>query len=308
MSQNAIVPIATRVTKMFGCVHPLQQAGIGGLVTPDLAIAVAGAGGLGMLSATVGTVALAVQLDALPIDAAVGVNFLMPFFDPAALEDAAGRCRLVEFFWAQPDPELVRLAHDGGARVGWQVGSLDEAKAARDAGCDVIVAQGVEAGGHVRGTTGLLPLLDEVRTVVDLPIIAAGGIGTGRAMAAALTAGADAVRVGTRFIAAQESGAHPRYVDALIGATAEDTILTTAFGTGWPDAPHRVLKSAVDAGQKLGPAQSWTPDWPSSAFVGPVEARALYAGQSVGAVVARQTASQIVAELVDEAERLIRVQ
>ena len=78
-----------------------------------------------------------------------------------------------------------------------------------DAGCDVIVAQGIEAGGHVRGTLGLLPLLDEVRSVIDLPVIAAGGIGTGHAMAAALAAGADAVRVGTRFIAANESNGTP---------------------------------------------------------------------------------------------------
>src|SRR5213079_183863 len=140
--------------------------------------------------------------------------------------------------------------------------------AARDAGCDVIVAQGIEAGGHVRGTLGLLPLLDEVRTVIDLPIVAAGGIGTGTAMAAALVAGADAVRVGTRFMVASESTAHPTYVEALIGAGADDTVLTTAFGDGWPDAPHRVLKSAIEAGEKLGSGQSWSPEWPTTAYTG----------------------------------------
>jgi NAD(P)H-dependent flavin oxidoreductase YrpB (nitropropane dioxygenase family) len=168
----------------------------------------------------------------------------------------------------------------------------------------VIVAQGIEAGGHVRGTLGLLPLLDEVRTAIDLPIIAAGGIGTGTAMAAALLAGADAVRIGTRFMAASESIAHPTYVDALIRAGADDTVITTAFGDGWPDAPHRVLKSAIAAGQALGSNQSWAPDWPTSTSVGAVEARALYAGQSVGAVRSRQSAAAIVAELVEEAERV----
>ena len=221
------------------------------------------------------------------------------------MEDAAGRSPLIEFFWGSPDGELVRTVHDGGGRAGWQVGSADEAKAARDAGCDIIVAQGIEAGGHVRGTVGLLPLLDEVRRAVDLPVIAAGGIGTGRAMAAALTAGADAVRIGTRFVAAAEASAHPNYVDALIAATADDTVLTTAFGAGWPDAPHRVLRSAIVAGEKLGPAQSWTPDWPQSTHEGSIEGRALYAGQSVAAVRARQTAAEIVAELVDEAELLL---
>ena len=258
-----------------------------------------------MLSGTVGHEALSAQLDAVPADAPIGVNFLVPFLDRSALAEAAARSPVVEFFWATPERDMVRIVHDGGARAGWQVGSAEEAKAARDAGCDVIVAQGIEAGGHVRGTVGLLPLLEEVRTVVDLPVIAAGGIGTGRAMAAALTAGADAVRVGTRFIAARESTAHPVYVDALIGATADDTVLTTAFGDGWPDAPHRVLKSAIEAGNRLGPAQSWNPDWPSSTYSGAAEARALYAGQSVGAVRSRQTAAEIVAELVEETERLL---
>ena len=288
---------------MFGCRYPLQQAGMGGVATPDLAIAVARAGGIGMLSGAIGHQALSAQLDAAPVDAAIGVNFLMPFLDRAAVDEAAGRSPLVEFFWAAPDAELVDIVHRGGARVGWQIGTAEEAKTARDAGCDVIVAQGIEAGGHVRGTLGLLPLLDEVRSHVDLPVIAAGGIGTGHAMAAALTAGADAVRVGTRFVAATETAAHPAYVDALIGATADDTVITTAFGDGWPDAPHRVLKSSIEAGQKLGPAHAWSPDWPQSTYTGAAEARALYAGQSVGAVRSRQSAAEIVAELVDEAEQ-----
>lgn len=297
--------IRTRFTELLGCRHPLQQAGMGGATTPDLAIAVARAGGLGMLTGTIGRAALAAQLDVVPPDLLVGVNFLVPFLDRAALEDAAARCPLVELFWGTPDSELVEVVHAGGARAAWQVGSADEAAAARDAGCEVIVAQGIEAGGHVRGTVGLLPLVDEVRAVVDLPMVAAGGIGTGRAMAGALAAGADAVRVGTRFMAATESIAHPAYVEALIWANADDTVLTTAFGEGWPDAPHRVLKSAIVAGEARGEAQSWMPNWPTSDAVGPIEAWALYAGQSVGAVRSRQPAAEIVDELVTEAERVL---
>lgn len=299
------VAVASRFTEMFGCRHPLQQAGIGGVANPDLAIAVARAGGLGMLTGTVGHEALSAQLGALPPDASIGVNFLVPFLDRVALDDASNRSPYVEFFWGTPDAGVVATVHAGGARAGWQVGSADEARAARDAGCDVIVVQGMEAGGHVRGTLGLLPLLDEVRTAIDQPIIAAGGIGTGTAMAAALVAGADAVRIGTRFMAASESIAHPTYVDALIRNGADDTVITTAFGDGWPDAPHRVLKSAIAAGEALGEDQSWAPDWPTLTSVGAVEARALYAGQSVGAVRSRQPAAAIVAELVEEAERVL---
>jgi nitronate monooxygenase len=299
------MPLPTRFTELFGCRYPLQQAGMGGMTTPNLAVAVATAGGLGMLTGTIGQEALSAQLDVVPKDAPVGVNFLVPFIDQAALEVAAARSSLVEFFWGAPTAKTIDIVHAGGARGGWQVGSVDEALAARDAGCDVIVAQGAEAGGHVRGTIGLLPLLDELRGSVDLPIVAAGGIGTGRAMAAALVGGADAVRVGTRFIAATESNAHPAYVEALICSSADDTVITTAFGEGWPDAPHRVLKSALAAGEALGKAQNWAPDWPSSDFVGRVEAKALYAGQSVGAVRVRQSASTIVAELVTEAQRVL---
>jgi nitronate monooxygenase len=303
--EDVWMPLPTRFTELVGCRYPLQQAGIGGMTTADLAIAVAQAGGLGMLTGTVGQEALSAQLDVLPKDLAVGVNFLVPFIDRAGLELAAARSTLVEFFWGTPDPREIDLVHAGGALSGWQVGSVNEALEARDAGCDVIVAQGTEAGGHVRGTVGLLPLLDEVRGAVDLPIVAAGGIGTGRDMAAALGAGADAVRVGTRFMAATESNAHPSYVEALIRSDPEDTTITTAFGEGWPDAPHRVLKSALAAGKALGDAQVWTPDWPSSDFIGPVEAKALYAGESVGAVRSRAPAATIVAELVTEAKQLL---
>jgi len=297
--------IHTRFTEMFGCQHPLQQAGMGGIASPNLAIEVAHAGGLGMLSGT-GT-PLPQLLDAIPAGAAIGVNFLIPgTADLAAIYQAATRSTLVECFWHEPDKRIVDIIHAGGARAGWQVGSAREAKAAEDAGCDLVVVQGTEAGGHIRGSIGLLPLLDEVRTVTAVVLVAAGGIGTGNAMAAALCAGADAARIGTRFMAAYESTAHPAYVEELIRSSAEDTVITTAFGDGWPNAPHRVLKSAILAGQAQGARQRWTPDWPSVSYNGAAEARALYAGQSVGAVRHRQSAADIVAELVVEAEHCLK--
>lgn len=292
----------TALTRMFGCRHPLQLAGMGGMSSPALAIAVARAGGIGMLSAVVPN--LEAQLDAVPGDVAVGVNFLMPFLDLRAVDAVAPRSALVEFFWGDPVAELVSRVHAGGARAAWQVGTAEEAKAAADAGCDVVVAQGVGAGGHVRGTADALELLAEVLGVVDTPVVAAGGFGTNKAVAAALSAGAAGVRVGTRFLAATESVAHPAYVDQLIAATADDTVLTTAFGAGWPDAPHRVLRSSVEAGESLGDAQVWSPDWPTVDYAGDPTARALYAGFSVDAVTRRQTAAQIVEELMHETTTL----
>ena len=108
------------------------------------------------------------------------------------------------------------------------------------------MAQGIEAGGRVRGRVGLLALLDEVLGAVDVPVLAAGGTGSGRAMAAALAAGAEGVRVGTRFVAAAESDAHPAWVDRLVAARAEDTVYGRTF-TAWWDAPGRVLRSSVEA-------------------------------------------------------------
>src|SRR5947209_18553317 len=130
---------------------------------------------------------------------AFGANFIVDGvresgrLDPdfaKVLEVAASRAPVVEFFYENPDPEFVDIAHAGGALVSWQVGSGPEAAAAERAGCDLIVAQGTEAGGHVRGKIGLLALLGEVLPTVQVPVVAAGGIGTGRPLAAALAAGA----------------------------------------------------------------------------------------------------------------------
>ena len=206
--------LATAFTELVGCQVPIQQAAMGGASTPQLAIAVSRAGGLGMLEHAsliplADRVAAVEQAHAGPF----GVNFLMPFLDRSKLDDvelAAGRARLVEFFYDTPDPGLISLVHAGGALAGWQVGSVAEAMQAVDAGCDLIIAQGVEAGGHVRGALGLIPLLADVLEVVTVPVLAAGGISTARGMAAALAAGAAGVRVGTRFVATEESGAHLR--------------------------------------------------------------------------------------------------
>jgi nitronate monooxygenase len=148
---------------------------MGGRSTSDLAVAVAAAGGLGMLSGADGRGALAEQLDALPSDATVGVNFLVPFLERDAFEEVVARARYIELFWGDPQPELS-TPHTGRT-IGSPMGSADEARAANDTGCDVIIAQGIEAGGHVRGTVGLLALLSEVRPLSHVVLVAAGGIG-----------------------------------------------------------------------------------------------------------------------------------
>jgi len=313
--------LATRFTELVGCTVPIQQAGMGAASTPELAAAVSSAGGLGMLTASADD--LPADVDTALAAAAgrpFGVNFLMPFFDRALLEAVAPRVRLVEWFWGQPDPVLVAVAHDAGALAAWQVGSRDEAVAAADAGCDLIVAQGVEAGGHIRGTIGLLPLLDAVLSAVEVPVVAAGGIGTGRGLAAVLAAGASAARIGTRFAATLESGAHPGYKQALVSAEAADTVITETFGVWWPGAPHRVLRSAVRAaealdGERAGDVSGAGEPFaiprfavrpPNRATRGRIDAMALYAGQSVAAVTAITPAADVVTEIATGAGQLLR--
>jgi NAD(P)H-dependent flavin oxidoreductase YrpB (nitropropane dioxygenase family) len=322
--------LKTRFTDLVGCSVPLQQAGLGrGLSNPRLAAAVATAGGLGMVSvygwppATIAEI-----LDELHHLTAgpVGANFVMQYVEPQEAEEcvaaAAARARVVDFFYSDPDASLVEIVHRHGALACWQVGSQEEAVAAVDAGCDLIVAQGIEAGGHVRSRIGLLALLSEVLAAVDVPVLAAGGIGTGRAMAAALAAGAEGVRVGTRFIAAEEAQAHPKYVNALITARSRDTIYTEAFWVGWPNAPHRVLRSSLEAaeafqGEVVGEGQTWRAQdrfpverfrasAPIAGYTGAIEAMSMWAGESVGAVQMVQPAAHIVDELASEAERLLR--
>jgi nitronate monooxygenase len=323
--------LTTRFTALTGCTVPIQQAPMN-IATPALAAAVAGAGGLGML-ATWGAQGvpperIAAVFDQLPreVPGAYGANFVLRFLAPdlrdACLRAAAERARVVECFYTDPDPAVVAVVHDAGALASWQVGSREEALAAQAAGCDFIVAQGTEAGGHVRGTIGLLALLDEVLGAVEVPVVAAGGIGSGRAMAAALAAGADGVRVGTRFIAADETGAHPRYLERLFAARASDSVLTDAFWAGWPDAPHRVLRSSITAAEALPdgpigegthiltgqryPVQRFARGAPHRGMSGEIDAMALYAGESVGGVTRVQPAAEIVQELAGEAERLLR--
>ena len=289
-----------RFTGLVGCRVAIQLAAMGAVSTPALAGAVAGAGGLGMLSGTaLPPDELDRQLSSAVAAAAggggvVGVGFLMPFLDVTPFEAAAGAAPLVECFYGDPDADLAQRAHDAGALLSWQVGSLDEALRAVDAGCDLVVLQGTEAGGHVRGASGLIDLVSTARPRLEVPVVAAGGIGTPARAAELLAAGADAVRVGTRFLAATEADVHPGYLAALVAADGDDTTITEAFSGGWPNAPHRVLTSCVTASDADPVTRSVI--CPTRGFTGDITSAALYAGRSVGAVTGETTAAAIVEE------------
>jgi NAD(P)H-dependent flavin oxidoreductase YrpB (nitropropane dioxygenase family) len=291
---------------------------MGSILTPELAAAVSEAGALGQITLAGFPLDLAQQrLDKLQslTQKPFGVNLLIPYLEDFQILDlAARRARVIDFFWGDPDPALVDRAHAGGALASWQVGSVSEAAAAQSAGCDFVIAQGYEAGGHIRGTLGLLPLLAGVLDIVSIPVLGAGGIGSARSVAAVLATGAAGVRVGTRFIAAQESNAHPDYVKAVIAAKAEDSVRTGLFHVDCPLCPstHGMLRSAIEAASALDQDVVGEVDVggqrrqirrfqgtpPYKAMSGTIEAMACYAGQSVGSVKRVQPAAEIVAELM----------
>jgi nitronate monooxygenase len=294
---------------------------------PNLALAVARVGAVGSVSVPLGVDAdeLAERLDELVADkpGVVAANFITGEINRADVAVAASRVRIVDFFWSRPNSSLIEVAHEGGALVNWQVGTLSEAILAVEAGADIVTVQGVEAGGHIRGSMPLLPLLAAVLRAVDVPVLAAGGITEPRSLAAVLAAGASGARLGTRFIAASESGAHPEYRLALLAAGPESTEITDGFAVcpmcaTLPRA--RVLRSALEAvaavegetvatmatadGETAVPVRAGLP--PHKDVRGNIEAMALYAGTGVEAITDVRPAAEIVRELADGAEKLLR--
>jgi nitronate monooxygenase len=294
-------------TALVGCRLPVQLAGLGAFGV-GAAPAVTRAGGLGTVVAT--------RFDAKQCDEIfaslpqpVAANFTRPKDEHKdAIAAAAQHARVIEYFWAEPRRDLVDVAHEAGALATWQCGSVAEARAAIEVGCDYVTLQGVEAGGHVRGTTPLRELLVAGAEVLEVPIVAAGGIATAVAVAELIELGAAGVRVGTRFVTAPETNAHPRYVELLLGADAANTVMTEEFDVGWSDAPHRVLRSALDAahafrGDVTGArgdveVPHWSAAPPHAETTGEIDAMALYAGMGVGDVRRVEPAAAIVADLV----------
>jgi nitronate monooxygenase len=222
----------------IGVEVPVVQAGMGGgLSGSQLAAAVSDAGGLGTIGILAPDdlrkeIAAARRLTEKPI----AVNLLLPFARTAHFE-AADDAEVVVTFWGEPRRRTART---------WihQCGSVDEALAARLAGANAVIAQGVEAGGHVRGSVPAMELLERIRGAVgdDFPILSAGGVTDRSEAMARLDAGAVAVVSGTRFLMSHESGAHAAYKERLIDAS--ETMLTELFGFGWP-ARHRVVPNAA---------------------------------------------------------------
>ncbi len=255
-------------------------------------------------------------------------NLLMSFPYEEVLEVCLEeRVPVVSFFWGDPSPHVERF-HAVGATVLLQVGSVEDARRAVDSGVDIIVAQGWEAGGHVRGDVATLPLVPSVvDAVAPVPVVAAGGIVDGRGLAAVLALGAAGAWIGTRFLASEEVSIHPDYRERVLRGTAAETVHTMLFDVKWPDAPHRVLRNSTFAaweaagrptsGQRPGEGDVLATDAYGNTVVryqsatarsdheGDIEAFPLWAGQGVGLVNKVQPAGEIVREIAEDAKRTL---
>jgi nitronate monooxygenase len=319
--------MATAFTRLLGIDVPIVQAPIGGMAQPRLAAAVSNAGALGMLALTwldpdqvAPTIRETQGLTKKPF----GVNLVLQWPQEHRLREAldAG-ARFVSFFWGDPSPHLAAI-HEVGGIAALTVGSANEARAAAAAGVDVIVAQGWEAGGHVWGEVATMPLVPAVVDAVNpVPVVAAGGLADGRGLAAILALGASAGWYGTRFVMCEEAASLRRYRELLVTADETATFHSTLFDIGWPNAPHRVLRTGmidawIDAGQPAPGARPGEGDvvghWPDGTaiarygaaspqegVVGDVDALSLWAGQSVGSIRDVLPAAEIVRRIMGEA-------
>jgi NAD(P)H-dependent flavin oxidoreductase YrpB (nitropropane dioxygenase family) len=321
----------TPICETLGIDYPILQAAIGGAAGPDLAAAVSNAGGLGCVALTGSGGAEAKRLIRRTrelTNRSFAVNVVLAYDVEAEIEAMLEEGpKLTSFFWGDPSPYVERV-HRAGSRVIMQVGSVEEARKAVGAGADIIVAQGWEAGGHVRGMVSTLALVPAVvDAVAPIPVVAAGGIADGRGLAGVLALGAEAAWIGTRFLAATEANAHPDYRARALAAMATDTVCSELFDGGWLDAPARVIRTPLveqwersgrpGRGVRFGEDDVIGRDARGELIhrydcttakvehEGNIDSFPLWAGQGVGLVNREQTAAEIVAELVDQARNVL---
>lgn len=304
----------------FGLTAPILQAPIWGNDTLELAAEVGRGGGMGSLAMTSDE-----RHDGRARVAALNrhgtpyfLNFVLRFGTERLHWYRDCGVKTITLSWGI-DPEAIAALKSAGISVGVQVGSAGGAVHAIAVGADFIIAQGMEAGGHVQSSTPLKVLLRDVLDVAgNTPVVAAGGISTASDIASAIKAGAQAVMMGTRFVASAEASAHPAYKAALVAARSEDTVYTNCFDGGWPYAMHRVLRNSTlnaweDAGCPASPIRPgegeeimrsaattlvrYHNDPPSEDQDGDPLAACLYAGTGVDAIVSVLPAREIVETL-----------
>ena len=330
--------LLTPLCEALGIEYPIFSVGFGDGARAELVSAVSNAGGFGVMGGD------GLELEEIPgriarvrelTDRPFGVNFIIVGEDDEGREytqklvEAAvsQRVAAVVLFWGDPTP-FVKLAHEHDVKILIQVGSVEEAEAAAAAGVDAVIAQGIEAAGHVRGTSSIWNLLPAaVEAIKPVPVLASGGIGDGAGVARAIRLGAQGVSLGTRFVASDEAYFHPVYKRRVVESTAADTVYSELYDTWFP-APHRTLRNKTfDEWESAGrPPSGNRPgedtligrrtrfsgrvqDWPRYAvgtippsFEGDLERVPMFAGESCTVVNDIKPAGDIVRDLVRDAE------
>jgi enoyl-[acyl-carrier protein] reductase II len=315
--------ITTRLTELLGIDHPVMLAGMSGVSYHRLVAAVSEAGGFGCMGAT--TIPAEEMVEEMRAtrahtDRPWGVDLLAPmsgdFLDRVDQLIEEGATLFVAGLGIPP--EAIERCHRAGVLVGSMCGKVDHARRAVDAGCDLVIAQGTEAGGHT-GRIATMPLVPQVVDAVGdrVPVVAAGGIFDGRGLAASLALGADGVWVGPRFVATHEARVQAGFKERLLETTEDGTVVTTAY-TG---KTCRVIRNAYTDHYEQHPEQlQGFPEQAVQAFqdgvnhLGSPDAaateidpdREFYpAGQAAGAVGELESAGELVHRFVAEAEQVL---
>ncbi|MFQ5471663.1 MAG: NAD(P)H-dependent flavin oxidoreductase [Dehalococcoidia bacterium] len=307
----------TELTEKLGIEYPIIQAGMGGVAMADLVAAVSNAGGLGVLGAALLTpVALRSEVRKVKdlTDKPYGVDLLLAPNWP-------GQEEMIEVMFEEEVPVFAsglgnpapyaEAMHDHGMTVMAVVGLVRHAQKCADGGTDVIIAQGTEGGGH----TGRIATMALVPQVVDAisptPVVAAGGIADGRGLVAALSLGACGIWVGTRFVASREAAGHDNYKQRIVDANEDGTQVSKAFtGKDCRVIKNRYLNQWEDRQGEIKPFpfQMMVDSGKMEAAIthGDTDLGLMPAGQISGVIQEVKSASDLLLEMVEEADEVLR--
>lgn len=328
-----ISPLRTSVCALLGCDYPVVSAGMGGVARSELVAAVALAGGhglLGMVRESPELIRREIAAVRERTDRPFGVNLIPYGTDAKLLEEELAACFEAKvhslcLFW-DVRADVIERAHKAGCLVLYQVGRLADAIAAEAAGADLVISQGVEAGGHVHGSVSSLVLLPQVARALRVPVLASGGFATGNGLIAALALGAQGIHCGTAFLATTESFAHDFHKRRIVSATSEQTVHSDIFAINWPPrSPVRTLTNSVTESHRenlwghgpddfprevIGheeerPIYRFSTDSPLRNMTGDFEAMAPFAGQVCGLIEDVCPAGERLRRIVWEAEALL---
>jgi NAD(P)H-dependent flavin oxidoreductase YrpB (nitropropane dioxygenase family) len=315
--------IHTRICDLLGIVHPIVLGGMGTATTAPLVTAVSNAGAFGTLGTSAFNAAtLETEIARIHerTEKPFGINHLLfQIQEEMFAVTLRARPAVAAFAWARKDQDLreyFKRAHDAGSKVMYMAGEVPEALRAAEAGADVIVAQGTEAGGHVvwMASLPLVPMM--VKAVAPLPVLSAGGIADGRGLAAALALGAEGALLGTRFMATPEAPIHANFKQAIVKSDGHDTVLTEI-----PDiATQRVWPGALSRAQRNQFIECWSGrEWAlrqnareigkqvlAARAAGDVDNASLSFGQDAGLIDSIKSVRDVIQDIVREAEEIIK--